>query len=283
METEDASDMPSSEEGRVYDDAKRKSEILPPREQWPAALRPPIRGKTMVLEDHLLEGHTVRLGIMPTAEGLTRPLASTTAEEGKRGALMLFEQITPLLKKWLEENLLSMGLAGKKAAVDSNATKAGRQPNAGGKAEKPPRSRTREKPVAKATKTGQATSDPKVATWSGAVGRKANKAPPPPPPPTAEHQPPSGTEGRGPPPNPPISGEWQVVAKKKAKKKPAPAKSGATEKKEKSGPTAAHDSGQPSAKGRPGNRRVPPPLPRGPQETTARPPNVGLRGPRRSR
>lgn len=257
MEIENAPDAPATEEERVYDDAKRRKEILPPREQWPVAFRPPIQGKTMVLEDRPLEGHTVRLGTMPTAKC---PPPTDTTEAGKTGAQMLFEQITPLLKKWLEDNLLSMGLAGRRAATESKAAKNDRQPNVGKRVEKPPRSRTREKPANRAATAAaeRAAKEPKADKWSGVVGRK----PPPPTLPT-EQQRTSGELGKREPPNLPASGAWQVVTRKKAQKKAVPAKPGATEKRDKDGSAATYANGRPPKKGNPGNRRVTPPHPSG--------------------
>lgn len=94
---------PLPEEERVYDDAKRKREILPPRETWPGVVRPALQGKVKILEDRPLTGQTVLLGRMPTAdikgskkEGRPSP-QSNAPEGGKGGAQQLLEQITPLL------------------------------------------------------------------------------------------------------------------------------------------------------------------------------------------
>lgn len=43
-----------------YNDERRKREILPPREQWPDAVRPPIRGKAKILEDRPMDGYRIR-------------------------------------------------------------------------------------------------------------------------------------------------------------------------------------------------------------------------------
>lgn len=123
------SEAPPLQEEREYNDAARKREILPPRKEWPVVLRPPIRGKTTVLDDRPSVGHVVRLGKMPTTTGKKgknrkdkRPPPQTdTKEEEKGGAQMLLQQITPLLKRWLEESLRSLGIVGKAERNDAKA------------------------------------------------------------------------------------------------------------------------------------------------------------------
>lgn len=68
MEIEMASEGPPPLEERVYDDAKRKRELLPPGEKLPPAIRPAIRGVAKILDDRPLTGRTVLLGRMPTVD-----------------------------------------------------------------------------------------------------------------------------------------------------------------------------------------------------------------------
>lgn len=98
-----------------YSDERRKKEILPPRDEWPDALRPPIRGKVKVLEDRQLTGTRVRLVKMDShrSEGINTQPASQEAKKGDAQELM--RQLAPLLEGWLRANLTSMGvqIAGK--------------------------------------------------------------------------------------------------------------------------------------------------------------------------
>lgn len=89
-----------------YDDARRKQEILSPRNKWPVAYRPPLQGKVKILEDRPLTGHTIRL-----VDGGVRPTTSENTGEKQRGEVQTFmDLVTPQLEKWLREHLLSVGL-----------------------------------------------------------------------------------------------------------------------------------------------------------------------------
>lgn len=95
----------------TYSDERRKKEILPPREKWPDALRPPLRGQVKILEDRLLTDHTVKM--VKDDRGLRSEgfdTQSGTREKGKGDALSLMKQLAPLLESWLRDNLLSLGI-----------------------------------------------------------------------------------------------------------------------------------------------------------------------------
>lgn len=103
MEIDDAgAKVPETPE---YDDVRRKKEILPPREEWPPAIRPAIQGKAKILEDRTLTECTVKV-----VDGDKRPTTRRSAVSDQRGEVQSFmDQITPLLEKWLREHL-SIGL-----------------------------------------------------------------------------------------------------------------------------------------------------------------------------
>lgn len=108
METDDI--RAKAPETPAYDDARRKKEILPPRETWPAAMRPAIRGRVKVLEDRPLIGHRVKMVGDVSKEGT---VPSADAHERKKGeAHTLMEELAPLLGRWLRDSLLLMGIKG---------------------------------------------------------------------------------------------------------------------------------------------------------------------------
>lgn len=86
-----------------YCDERRKKEILPPPELWPAAIRPALQGKVKVLEDRPLVNHKVRIvdsGKQEEKKRTKKPstkASDTALEEGKGRAQLLLEQLTPSL------------------------------------------------------------------------------------------------------------------------------------------------------------------------------------------
>lgn len=61
-----------------YCDVRRKAEILPPPEEWPDAIRPPIRGKAKILDDGILKGTRVKQGLK-TPGNYHHPMQPTRA------------------------------------------------------------------------------------------------------------------------------------------------------------------------------------------------------------
>lgn len=115
MEIGTAPQEPPSREEEPYDDTRRKREILPPQEEWPVALRPALRGKVKILEDRPQTSHKVRLAVGRRRGSERKRRPSTQASivgEGKGEAHTLMEQLTPLLEKWLRDNLLRLGIKG---------------------------------------------------------------------------------------------------------------------------------------------------------------------------
>lgn len=66
------------------DDEARKKKILPPREEWPLAIRPALQGKVKILEDLHLEGHTVRI-VDSKEKGKKKTTVLSSASEEKKG------------------------------------------------------------------------------------------------------------------------------------------------------------------------------------------------------
>lgn len=88
--------------------------VLPPREEWPPVIRPALQGKVRILEDRLLEGHKITIVNKNKKEdrNKTEATSSNSVLEGKTGEAHSFmEQLTPLLNKWLQENVMSLGVA----------------------------------------------------------------------------------------------------------------------------------------------------------------------------
>lgn len=98
-----------------YCDARRKAEILPPREEWPNAVRPPIQGKIKILEDGILTGTRVKM--VKGTRASPGPGQQSNMGPRHNEAQTLMDLLAPMLKEWLRTNLSSLGLAG--AAVDS--------------------------------------------------------------------------------------------------------------------------------------------------------------------
>lgn len=231
MEVETVAEVTAQREKKPpkYDDARRKKEILPPPEEWPAAIRPAIKGRVKILEDRPLTGHRVILAKGRTEE--KRAETSTAAREPKAersGAELLLEQLTPLLKQWLEENLGSRGLSKRPDAGKETMANAGRRQAAGSnpglKKEKPVRPQTGGAKGAR-EKVVQSTVVPNKALWSEVVGGRPKRTSPL----TERRQPGVGTKEAD------VSKkenaeEWQTVAKKTKAKKPASSKSTKTPK-----------------------------------------------------
>lgn len=256
MEVEIATEEAVQEKPPKYDDERRKKEILPPPEEWPAAVRPALKGRVKILEDRPLTGHKVRL----VDEGRKTKKAEPStvvkvAEEEKGAAHLLLQQITPLLKKWLEESLRSMGFPKKPKGRDATADNATRQAGdgpkkAGQKADKPTRCPQTKGPEGTRAEAMQSTTVPNSALWSEVVGKKAGKVALPPQPTGQQSREKSSAAG---PPNAADTGAWQTVANKRAKKTAGP-KTGATTGRGKEGPSG----GKPPAKEGKGKGTIPP-------------------------
>lgn len=105
----------------VYDDARRKAEILPPRETWPATYRPPIRGKVKILEDGILKGTRVKL-VRDTRKPPPAPARKQKEEEPRRlDARSIMDSLAPKLMEWLKSSLSALGISESATSVKPDA------------------------------------------------------------------------------------------------------------------------------------------------------------------
>lgn len=120
-----------------YDDARRKAEILPPPEEWPETIRPPIRGKIKILEDGILRGTKVKL-----VKDDRRPPVSVAAPKSDGGpkknvdAQSIMDSLAPMMLEWLKTNLTALGLngtTGESSRKMPHLTKTKRKPQKGGR------------------------------------------------------------------------------------------------------------------------------------------------------
>lgn len=166
------------------DDIKRKKEILPPREEWPPVICSTLQGKVRILEDRPLERHKITIVNKNKKEGRNKTEAtpSNSVLEGKKGeAHSLMEQLTPLLNKWLQENVMSLGVAkadcraevNRKGSKDVKA-KDGRNKTVSSHLDKPQGDSLHSKEGGEL-----GTTTPNLELWSTVVGRKAAKGKPP--------------------------------------------------------------------------------------------------------
>lgn len=108
-------------------DKGAKGVVLPPREEWPPVIRPALRGRVRVLEDHPLVGHKVKVvkkKSYPTTtrskEPRPRKCQTTTATGVDKASSVgspemaqgILNQLLPLLNGWLRQNLEALGLKG---------------------------------------------------------------------------------------------------------------------------------------------------------------------------
>lgn len=101
------------------DDEKRRKEILPPKEEWPPIIRPALKGKVKIIEDRPLEGHTIRI-VSDKEEGKSKVenTAQRSATEKKGEVHSLMEKLTPLLNKWLQDNVAPSGFTRTKGQAE---------------------------------------------------------------------------------------------------------------------------------------------------------------------
>lgn len=157
--------VPSSE---VTERAISKG-VLPPREEWPPAIRPQIQGKIKILEDRYLSRHKVHIREKPG------PFGDNPEKEKTASAVSLFEQLVPMLDKWIESRLgpllppIKSGQGKKKDGVTPTTKIAGKNST-----------KARSNEVASA-KTIPNTGDVKGedhTTWTQVLGRKQKVAAP---------------------------------------------------------------------------------------------------------
>lgn len=168
-----------------YSDERRRAEILPPPEQWPTAYRPPLQGKSKILEDGILTGTRVRM-----VKDKRKPPTSapTPASDGRPKSIdpqSLMEALAPKMMEWLKASLSAFGLTestnrseNKDARADNKDRKKGQK----SKAAIPATSRTQN--PAPQTKGGgrgglTPTTVPNQKLWSVAVGGKQGGSTPP--------------------------------------------------------------------------------------------------------
>lgn len=131
---EDPPQIPIQE--REYNDERKKKEILPPQEEWPQALRPPIQGKIKVLEDRVLVGHKVKVtSVKNKQKEENKEMAKISPPEANRddstdGVQKILNSLTPALENWLSNSLKAYGIERKpKTAGDKQkATPAVKDP-----------------------------------------------------------------------------------------------------------------------------------------------------------
>lgn len=88
---------------------KKEKVTLSPRDQWPLAIRPPIKGVAKIIEDRPLEG--IKIKIMDgkrkdvvNQNGQTNPLPQA------EGIQAIMSQLAPVLENWLQSSITALGL-----------------------------------------------------------------------------------------------------------------------------------------------------------------------------
>lgn len=127
MDVDPVVDTPStSVQEREYNDEKRREEILPPQEDWPLAVRPPIQGKVKILEDRVLIGHKVKVSSakkesMEEAKGKMSDSLPRTKKENDttEGVSKMMMALTPVLENWLNNSLKAYGIERKPERTSS--------------------------------------------------------------------------------------------------------------------------------------------------------------------
>lgn len=90
-------------------DEETKKAILPPKEKWPPAIRPKIKGVAKIIEDRPLVGnHKITVVRAPTQEKVKRDKEGTSVK--KDDAQLFMERLTPMLDTWLRNSLDTLGL-----------------------------------------------------------------------------------------------------------------------------------------------------------------------------
>lgn len=117
---------------RVYCDETRKKEILPPREEWPPCIRPPLKGKAKILEDCTLLDHNIKI-VNSSKDSRAKENTSNRKDQGKHKvekaitttstkgespeevlSNKILNRMTPLLEGWLHRSLETLGVLGAK-------------------------------------------------------------------------------------------------------------------------------------------------------------------------
>lgn len=153
----------TAEFSNIMDTASPEKRIeLPPREDWPPAIRPPIKGKIKVISDQDATGIKIHV------EKKNRSQPMETGNEGAVAAIGLFENLVPLLNQWFENKLSAiLPLTGMEKPKTTEPSRE-RTP----KAPKAPGTDGSKKSKAQSTPgpSGIQSDDP--ATWSQVVSRR---------------------------------------------------------------------------------------------------------------
>lgn len=121
---------PKSDFGMEVDDPNPEEKVvLPPREEWPPAIRPSIQGKCKIIEDRPLHGVTYKIGRKPnlvtpkkreSKEEKNRVSTKTTKEELNTSPKSLADMIREIIRQELNKQKENPAPGPQKAAANTS-------------------------------------------------------------------------------------------------------------------------------------------------------------------
>lgn len=110
MQVMESAEGEMDELSRVEDTSPSKTRVeLPPKEEWPPAIRPSIKGKVKIISDQDVTGLKIHVEKeKKKSQPMEKSQPIESRNEGAVAATGLFENLVPLLNQWFESKLSSI-------------------------------------------------------------------------------------------------------------------------------------------------------------------------------